>query len=256
MILAVKEQNGKDRIFSPSEIKDAILAAGIFSKITTNKKEVFYNEPLAFDIETTSIKSNRLDSKIGFMYIWTLSIKGIIVQGRTWEEFVEVMNYMADWYKTNENTLIIYVHNLAYEFQFMHKWLNFTEVFSMKERQPITAKTANGIEFRCSLKLSGYKLEKLGKNLTKYKVEKLVGDLDYSKIRNSKTKLTEKELDYCINDVKVVTSYIQEYIERVGNITLIPKTKTGEVRNYVRNQCFTMGVRKRKTIIHGRSIVV
>ena len=32
----------------------------------------------------------------------------------------------------------------------------------------------------------------------------MVGDMDYKKIRNSETTLTEKEIGYCINDVKAV----------------------------------------------------
>ena len=72
--------------------------------------------------------------------------------------------------------------------------------------------------------------------------EKLVGNLDYSKIRHSKTPLTDEELAYCINDVKVVMSYIQEKIEMDGDITRIPLTNTGYVRNYCRKECFYEGI--------------
>ena len=65
--------------------------------------------------------------------------------------------------------------------------------------------------------------------------------MDYSLIRHSNTELTEKELGYCINDVLVVVAYIQETIEREGNITKIPLTKTGYVRNYTRNNCMYNG---------------
>ena len=61
----------------------------------------------------------------------------------------------------------------------------------------------------------------------KYKIEKKVGDLDYSLLRHSNTHLTDTELGYCINDVKVVMAYIQEKIEHDGNIAKIPLTKTG-----------------------------
>lgn len=182
------------------------------------------------------------------MYIWTLAIKqNVIVMGRTWEEWIKVCEYLSQWYElSSERILRIYVHNLGYEFQFMHKYFNWIEVFALKKRQPVSALSDMGIEFRCSYKLSGYSLEKLGNQLLKYKVEKLTGNLDYSKLRNSKTVLTEKEKQYCINDVLVVTAYIQEYIERVKYIHYIPKTKTGEVREYTRNQCFIVGVRREK----------
>ena len=180
------------------------------------------------------------------MYLWTLAIKDSIVMGRTWEDFIYVCRFMSEWYELDENhRLVIYVHNLAYEFQFMHKWFTWIDVFSLKKRQPIKALCSYGIEFRCSYKLSGYSLAKLGDNLIKHNIKKLSGDLDYSLKRNKLTKLTDKELNYAINDVKVVTAYIEEYIERVEYIYNIPMTKTGEVRTYTRNQCFYNGGNKK-----------
>lgn len=51
---------------------------------------------------------------------------------------------------------------------------------------------------------------KMGEDLQKYKVEKKVGDLDYNLVRTSSTPLTEQELGYCENDIRVVIAYIQE----------------------------------------------
>lgn len=210
--------------------------------IKTNKGIEYYNLPCAFDIETTSSYSNKLDnaSKIAFMYIWQVSIDGEIFIGRTWEEFDELYHALVDHFMTDEmKRLVIYVHNLSFEFQFICKRFNWLKVFSLEKRKPVQAVTIEGIEFRCSYLLSGFSLENLGKQLQKHKVEKCVGGLDYSKVRHSKTPLSEKEIEYCVNDVKVVTSYIRECIENDGNITKIPLTKTGYVRNYCRNQCFT-----------------
>ena len=75
------------------------------------------------------------------------------------------------------------------------------------------------------------------KNLKRYKVKKMVGDLDYQQIRTSSTPLTKQELQYCINDVLIVVAYIQELIERYGSIAKLPLTKTGFVRNYCRECC-------------------
>lgn len=174
------------------------------------------------------------------MYIWTLALnEEVIVQGRTWEEFVEVVRFIENWYElSKDRVLICYVHNLPYEFQFMHKWFQWEKVFSMKKRQPVTARTEGGLEFRCSYKLSGYSLAKLAENLVEHKIRKLKGDLDYSKIRNCETPLTEEELQYTYNDVLIIIAYIQEYIKRVGSVKDIPLTKTGEVRRYTRNYCF------------------
>lgn len=225
--------------------KDAFIKVGILPKIANNKKVVYYNCASSFDIETTSFNEVQSTGKIekrAIMYIWKLCIEGVIITGRTWNEFLYVINEMVEWYNlSTQKRFVIYVHNLAYEFQYIRKWLNWAEVFSLEKREPIRALTIDGIEFRCSYKLSGYSLSKLSEHLILYKINKLVGDLDYSLIRNSKTTLTEKENRYCINDVLVVVAYIKEYIEREKYIFNIPMTKTGVVRNYSRNYCFYAG---------------
>lgn len=206
-------------------------------KIIFRKKQ-YFNIPCAFDIETTSTYIN--GEKRAFMYAWTLNINGVSIIGRTWEQFDKCLDVIKEKLFLNEERLfIIYVHNLSYEFAFIGKRYVWEKVFSIDKRKPIYARTVDGIEFRCSYLLSGYNLATVGKNLQKYKVQKLVGDLDYSKIRHSETPLTGKELRYLINDGRVVVSYIQEEIERNGNIAKIPLTKTGYVRNACRRNCFS-----------------
>lgn len=208
-----------------------------FDLISKGKKEKILNVPCAFDMEATSFY-NEDNEKQCCMYAWVLGINGKCIRGRTWSEFIDVINIVSKYYNlTPQKRLIIYVHNLAYEFQWFKKYFEWEKVFSMDTRKPLYAITKNGIEFRCSYLLSGYSLQKLGENLTKYKVEKKVGDLDYNLIRHSKTPLTEKEWGYILNDGLVVMAYIQEEIERLGGITKIPLTKTGYVRNLCKEKC-------------------
>lgn len=208
--------------------------------ILKRKSVNYYNIPCSFDIETTSLtKSNQLDNeKSAFMYEWTFAILHYVIIGRTWEEFEELYETLINELKIYDKLhLIIYVHNLSFEFQFLRKRLSWESVFSLESRKPVKATTIDGIEFRCSYLLSGYGLAKLSNQLTKYKIEKLEGDLDYSLIRHSKTPLTDKEIGYCINDCLVINAYIQEKIERENGIINIPLTKTGYVRNYCRENC-------------------
>lgn len=174
------------------------------------------------------------------MYEWTMSIDGHVIIGRDWDMFIWMMDEIVDWLEISLNQrLIIYVHNLSYEFQWIREWFKWKKVFAIDVRKPIYAITTTGIEFRCSYLLSGYSLSKLGDELVTYKIHKKDGALDYTKIRHSRTKLTPDELEYCINDVQVVVAYIAEQIEQHnGSICDIPYTKTGEVRRYCRNQCF------------------
>ena len=232
----------------PSDIKNVLWNLGNIEIIKTKKKISYLNIACAFDIETTSFykDSNKLENeKQSIMYEWTLALNDSVIIGRTYEELLSVFNYISERYKLNENKRIIfYIHNLSYEFQFIKEWFDWLKVFSLEERKPIQAVTLGGIEFRCSYLLSGYKLETVAKNLQKHKIKKLVGDLDYTLMRHSKTPLTKQELSYCINDVQIVVSYINELMEQYGNITKLPLTKTGFVRNLCRDACLSQKDKK------------
>ena len=207
--------------------------------IKNNKKVEFYNIEAGFDIETTSLKVG--DDKRAFMYVWQIGIgyQNRVFYGRTWLEFVDLCEQLSDYLELDENKrLVIYVHNLGYEFQFMRKYFEWLDVFSASERKPIKALCSLGIEFRDSYILSGYSLENTAKNLAKHKIKKMVGDLDYSLIRTHETPLTFDEINYCINDIQIILAYINEQIAYSGDISKIPMTNTGRVRKYVRDACY------------------
>lgn len=194
------------------------------------------NVPAVFDIEASSFY--REDEKQCCMYAWVFGINGRCVRGRTWNEFIDLTEKLIKEYSLNvHKRLVIYVHNLSYEFQWFRKLFEWEKVFSVDDRKPIYAITKNGLEFRCSYLLTGYNLATLGKNLNKYKVEKMVGDLDYNLIRHSRTPLTDKEWGYILHDGLVVMAHIQEEIERLGSIAKIPITKTGYVRELCKENC-------------------
>lgn len=216
---------------------------------TSRKKDgIRYLEiSCAFDIETSSWR-NRKGDKQACMYVWQFGICGHVFMGRTWQEFIQLYTALIELLDlSDERYMIVYVHNLAYEFQFMRKWFTWSKVFAIKSRTPVYARTDGGIEFRCSYILSGYSLEKLADQLQTYQIHKRVGALDYTLIRHSKTPLTPEEIGYCVNDVLVVMAYIDERITADGSIGKIPLTKTGYVRRYCKNQCFyTEGKPRRK----------
>lgn len=119
-------------------------------------------------------------------------------------------------------------------------------MFLLDDRKPVYARTKTGIEFKCSYKLSNKSLENVGKDLQKYIVRKMVDDLDYEIMRTPLTPLTPEELKYCENDIRVLLSYIQEKIEQDGDITKIPLTNTGYVRNFCRKRCYARWKRYRQ----------
>lgn len=228
-----------DRVYRPDEITEVIVRVRPNFRLAYNNTKVkYFNVPAAFDIETSSFRTSG-NEKSATMYEWTFGIYGAVFIGRTWEQFVTLMTKLSEILKLHDHKrLIVYVHNLAFEFQFFRKWFLWDNVFSLTDRKPVYALSSMGIEYRCSYILSGYSLAKIGENLSKYKVKKMVGDLDYDLLRHSMTPLTTREIGYCVNDVKVDMAYIAEEIERVGGIAAIPLTKTGYVRQFCRNSCF------------------
>lgn len=215
-----------------------------FPVITNNKRITYFNIPAAFDIETSSFYEN--GEKRATMYIWQFGILNWVTYGRTWKELKCFLKVLSTILGLSEDCrLMVYIHNMAYEFQFIRKHFKWDDVFFMDDRKPIYGITG-GFEFRCSLKLANKKLALVSDDLLKYKVEKAVGDLDYSKVRHSGTPLTEKEMGYCEKDIRVILAYIQEKIEQDGDITRIPLTNTGYVRNYCRKKCFASYKRYRR----------
>lgn len=211
-----------------------------YEVIRNNKKIEYINLECGFDIETTSTYTSE-GKKFAFMYVWTFGLKdeNYIIHGRTWEEFISLCEDLQEHFNLSENRrLICYVHNLGFEFQFMRKYFEWVDVFSIDERKPLKALCSYGIEFRDSYLLSGFNLELTAKNLTKHKVDKLIGDLDYDLIRHDKTPLTDEEIGYIRNDVIIILYYINEQIEIYGDITKIPLTNTGRVRKYVKDRCY------------------
>lgn len=223
-------------------IKEKVNKAKV---VTLSKKKGSYLDiSLSFDTETTSTYVD--NEKFAYMYVWQFGIDGYYCYGRTWEQFLVLCNNLQKYGGLNDDKkIIIYVHNLAFEFQFMRKYFNWVNVFATEKRNPIKALTSLGIEFRDSLILSGYKLETLANNLVSHKVKKLVGDLDYTLDRNQLTTLTEKELGYMKHDVEILVDYIDEQREQYGDITKIPLTNTGRVRQLVRNNCYGTDSKKR-----------
>lgn len=210
-----------------------------YSTIQTNKKITYINIESAFDIETTNTVYN--ENKIAFMYCWQFGIKDAdhIYLGRTWEEFIDVCRQLQEYFDLSEDRILVcYVHNFGFEFQFMRKWFEWLNVFAVDVRKPIKALCEYGIEFRDSYILSGYSLAKTADNLTSHTIKKLTGDLDYTLLRHSKTPLTVEEMAYCNNDIEILLYYINEQMAMYGDISKVPLTNTGRVRQFVRQKCY------------------
>ena len=234
-IFSISRDDTLNNIYKPYDIDKVMkIVRPNFKFSYTNKKYKYFNVPIMFDIETSSFYIN--GGKYACMYMWSFCIYGAVVIGRTWEEFITMMEWISNELELSKNKrIVIYVHNLGYEFQFMRKWFKWDKVFAIKERKPLYA-LAGGLEFRCSYLLSGYSLANLP--ILKYKINKLVGSIDYYAIRTPESELCDNDYLYSAYDVLVGVAYIQEKIENEGGIAKIPLTKTGYVRKACQKRCF------------------
>ena len=177
-----------------------------------------------------------------FMYHWQFCLEDQVCFGRTWEEFQELLQKLErNMNLSLNNRLVVWVHNLSFEWQFMRDFIEYEDGFFLDERQPVKILTKGGIEFRCSQILSNMGLAKFCENEKNVIHYKLSGDdFDYSLLRLPNTPLSEFEESYCYNDVRGLCECIKS---RLGEDTLssIPMTSTGYVRRDLRNN-----VRKNK----------
>ena len=172
-----------------------------------------------------------------FMYIWQFCIADRVIMGRTWTEFVQFMKRLREVLQLTAfgNHLVIYVHQLGYEFQFMRNFFSVSSVFALNKRKVAKCIVDDVFEFRCSYRLSNMELAKFlqnSKGVVHYKKE---GKLDYTKIRTPSTQLTDEELMYCYNDVmglrEAVMSKLTSDHDTLGSI---PLTSNGYVRRKFR----------------------
>lgn len=201
------------------------------------KRYHIFDYVCAFDIETSFDK----ESEQQFMYIWQFQIEDITIYGRYWEEFNGLINKLREWRGEEDGYFCIYVHNLSYEWQFIKtavkdvKW----NVFALKPRKILRADVDDLIMFRCSYMLSNRSLAKFleDANVENQKLD----DFDYDKVRYPWTPLSERELLYCVNDVRGLVEALKYEMEIHGDsLWTIPLTSTGYVRREAK-RIFTKG---------------
>ena len=185
----------------------------------------------AFDIETTN--DNSINQ--AYMYIWQCQIEEQTVVGRTWGEWLEFLERISSRLAEDEY-LMIYVHNLSFEFSFLKGIYPFEpeEVFAIDRRKVLKCEMMNHFEFRCSYLLTNMSLSAFTKRMGV--TEKLSGEeFNYKVIRYPWTELTPKELEYCVTDVISLVEALRVYFSiEHDNFHTIPFTSTGFVRRDVK----------------------
>lgn len=219
------------------------------SKLVGKKKKVD-NNIYSLDIETSSyfflrgkqynpLEYDKLDEKdkqecikCSCMYIWMVGINKDVYYGRTWDELKEFLWMIT---KNIPDKKIFFIHNLAFEFQYLYSVLGVENVFARKSHKVMKCELKNyNIELRCTYFMSNVSLEKLS-SVYNLPVEKKKGDLDYTLIRHSETPLTDTEMGYCKYDILVLFYYIEFLLTLYERVDKIPLTSTGQVRRELKN---------------------
>ena len=199
----------------------------------------------AFDIETTTtehIVSHYLSNfqSVDFKHNLHKSTNDIIsaISSPTFcrsnndvNNFLVKLSSLAE---VNEEYVIVYVHNLAYEFSYLVNNIDFVRdnydndnALFIKPRIPLFFRVGN-IEFRCSYKLLNKSLKALGENLGYKKL-----DIDYQANWYSFSTLPTQEYEYNERDVKLTLLAIIKECSNwswISSVNDIPLTSTSFTR--------------------------
>lgn len=200
-----------------------------------NKRKI-WDCVCAFDIETSTVMIGA--DPHAFLYHWQMSFDNeFVVIGRTWEDWLSFIDILSSI--VGDNRLVIYDHNLSYEFQFLKGVYRFKteEIFALDTRKILKCTMHKGsIELRCSYLQTNKSLAQFARDM-RAEFQKLEGDLDYSIVRYPWTQLTPEEEAYCINDVTCLVSAIKNEMHRDrDSLYTIPLTSTGYVRRIIKEK--------------------
>lgn len=223
---------------------------GVIPPLPRRKPDRHGGRPLidclcAFDIETSRIDlpipDGAKQNSHSFMYVWQFQIAEYTIMGRTWGDFMDMVTHIKNELLTFSEDmkliprLVIFVHNLSYEWQFLQGIYKFNneDVFFRDARKPLYCRMFDVLEFRCSFALTNMSLDHLTRQLGVE--QKLSGQkYDYSIVRYPWTELSEYEKEYCVRDVRSLVECIRIRLEKDGdNLQTMPLTSTG----YVRRDC-------------------
>lgn len=215
-------------IYDMIQIKNIISDIIKTSRVVTIGGKKYIRVCCGYDTETTR-KENR-----SYIYHFALSFNKYVFGAVTWTNYITIHDHinkeMHRRFRRRKYPilLLIWVANLSFEFQFLKDRMDW-EIFATNSRQPLTI-TNGGIQYRECLRISGGNLAHLAKTFCT--TQKMTGDLDYTKERNSKAYLTftDKEKKYIENDVVILSEFADYVFKKSPEWGGIPYTSTGILR--------------------------
>lgn len=212
-----------------------------------NRRNKYFRIGAGFDCETSQFEDHSKYDKGTYeynralhsaVYIWQFSIGEDDYLCRSYALFSK---FLADLHNAcnavnPKAKLLILDANIKYEYSYFFPLIksNITNIFAKSKTDIVNFDVYNNLHFQECLGACGSSLADCAKKHTK--TQKMKGDIDYNLIRTFATPLTDKELQYCINDTRILVE-LCEYLftEYLDNGKQIPLTLTSIVRNEVKS---------------------
>ena len=208
--------------------------------IRKGKSDFFNTCYICADTETSW--NHDILNPVCWVYQWAFTFDKGLYFGRTPTEFTDKLAEICEIQKTDsEHKLICFFHNLPYDFSYLvlflkEKFGNPVKILAHAPRKPFAVEYENGLVLRCSYKLSNDSLDRWAKKLdTKHR--KLVGLIDYEKVRTQTDLLYKKDWLYLFRDVIVLDECIAKQLALYSDtIVTMPLTSTGYIRRVLKKK--------------------
>lgn len=175
--------------------------------------------------------------------LWTISLRAyhhniVTLYGYKPSDMIKCFTKIHDTLPGQRT--VFYFHNLSYDYCFLRQfmfeaWGNPEKELATKPHYPIWLKFENDINIKDSLILFQRSLQKAGEDFH-VKHAKQVGLWNYDFVRNQDYVYSDDELTYSEYDTLCGVECLDVFMETLGkDITSIPYTSTGIVRNEARN---------------------
>ena len=187
---------------------------------------------LVLDIETSTLYNDEEEPTavwLSYGYCNLYNKDGFRVNTCSFRDWITLQNFLLQCEQHFiDRKILCFVHNLGYEFDFLIKNISRPiSILSNASHAVISSciEKLPQIEFRCTYKLTGLPLRKIGELIGMQKLES-----DYRTITPDDD-ITKEEWEYCCRDCDIVAGYISKILlKEYGCLRNIPLTKTGRVR--------------------------
>lgn len=206
----------------------------------TKYKPTLLSKAMYLDTETSH--NHDTDNPIGWIESLCYEFNDEIVILRKPSEFINCLKQIKKYYKlTKKKQMVIFVHNLAYDMQYLKDWLIMAfgsdyKIIATSNHKFITF-TIDSFIFKCSYKLSNKSLAKFCKDMNTEHQKIKVESGFYDAVTYQDDTLTKLQLKYQYTDVIALKEAVLEQM-RIYNDTLatIPLTATGYIRRELRRE--------------------